>query len=239
MVQADNENSEHIFRDSEEPGAAALRAIAGPAKPVLSPDRWRSLATEVAERHGLKLYDIEVPPAPHGSLRIFVWRGVAEGKGAEQQAELDQGGDNATGVAADAETGQGAPSGRMTVADCARVSREILNSPSVEQELPERWIVEVSSPGVNRRLRTAEHMAGAVGERISFLVEGESERIFGKLIAFQSGTLRIAPEMRAPRAQAPKWKQKQQRGAAAKQFLPEREISWSLVTKAHVDFDFD
>jgi ribosome maturation factor RimP len=47
-----------------------------------------------------------------------------------------------------------------------------------------RYTLEVSSPGVERRLRTAAHFSGAVGETVSIrLVDGETRRVQGPLTA--------------------------------------------------------
>ncbi|RIL00231.1 MAG: hypothetical protein DCC75_14015, partial [Proteobacteria bacterium] len=52
------------------------------------------------------------------------------------------------------------------VDDCARVSRRI--APELELRYPESatWTFEVSSPGINRKLKREEHFLDAVGERV-------------------------------------------------------------------------
>jgi len=54
----------------------------------------------------------------------------------------------------------------ITLTDCEQVSRQISDLLDVEDPLPSRYVLEVSSPGLDRRLRTAEHFASAVGEEI-------------------------------------------------------------------------
>ena len=51
-------------------------------------------------------------------------------------------------------------------AHCAGVSNRILNHTEVEKILPGSMLLEVSSPGVNRKLTRPEHFQGAVGERV-------------------------------------------------------------------------
>ncbi len=54
--------------------------------------------------------------------------------------------------------------------ECTRVSRRILDHELVEKILPGDVLLEVSSPGINRSLRTYEHFAGAIGERVRVTV---------------------------------------------------------------------
>lgn len=50
--------------------------------------------------------------------------------------------------------------------DCNRLARLILDSERVEELLPGSATLEVSSPGINRALRSVVQLRGAVGERI-------------------------------------------------------------------------
>ena len=50
--------------------------------------------------------------------------------------------------------------------DCSEIARNLLDHPLVEQLMPGESTLEVSTPGVNRQLKTLEHFKGAVGERI-------------------------------------------------------------------------
>ena len=54
----------------------------------------------------------------------------------------------------------------ITLTDCERVSRQIGDLLDVEDPLPSRYVLEVSSPGLDRRLRTPEHFASAIGAEI-------------------------------------------------------------------------
>lgn len=54
----------------------------------------------------------------------------------------------------------------VDVEECASMSRRILAHPDVEDLLPGKCLLEVSSPGINRKLRLPWHFAGAVGERV-------------------------------------------------------------------------
>jgi ribosome maturation factor RimP len=50
--------------------------------------------------------------------------------------------------------------------DCNRLARLILESERVEELLPGSATLEVSSPGINRAIRSVVQLKGAVGERI-------------------------------------------------------------------------
>lgn len=51
----------------------------------------------------------------------------------------------------------------VTLADCELVSQQIGALLDVEDPLPGRYVLEVSSPGADRRLRTPEHFARFAG----------------------------------------------------------------------------
>ncbi len=55
--------------------------------------------------------------------------------------------------------------GGVTVDDCQRVSEQIGAFLDVEDPLPGSYVLEVSSPGFDRRLRTLAHFARFTGER--------------------------------------------------------------------------
>ena len=52
------------------------------------------------------------------------------------------------------------------VEDCEKVSRELSTLLDAEDPIPQAYALEVSSPGVDRILRTAEHFKRFVGERV-------------------------------------------------------------------------
>jgi ribosome maturation factor RimP len=55
--------------------------------------------------------------------------------------------------------------GGVTLDDCERVSEQLGAWLDVEDPLPGSYVLEVSSPGFDRRLRTLEHFARFAGER--------------------------------------------------------------------------
>lgn len=54
----------------------------------------------------------------------------------------------------------------VTVDDCSRVSNQISGILDVEDIIPGRYDLEVSSPGLNRPLFTAEQFGRFIGERV-------------------------------------------------------------------------
>jgi ribosome maturation factor RimP len=56
--------------------------------------------------------------------------------------------------------------GGVTIDDCGRVSEQLGAWLDVEDPLPGSYVLEVSSPGFDRRLRTVAHFARFVGEQV-------------------------------------------------------------------------
>ena len=63
----------------------------------------------------------------------------------------------------------------ITLDDCARVSHQVSGVLEVEDPIPGHYVLEVSSPGVNRRLRTKAHFDKYVGNRIKIEREKPDE----------------------------------------------------------------
>jgi ribosome maturation factor RimP len=56
--------------------------------------------------------------------------------------------------------------GGVTLDDCELASRQISAFLDVEDPMPGRYVLEVSSPGIERRLRTVEHFRRFVNEEV-------------------------------------------------------------------------
>jgi len=78
--------------------------------------------------------------------------------------------------------------------DCERVSRAVSEVLDAEDPIPGQYTLEVSSPGLERPLRTAEHFARFVGETVSVetvqAIEGR-RRFKGALTAAGTGTVEV------------------------------------------------
>ncbi len=104
-----------------------------------------ALVQEVAEAVGVLLYDLEL---------------VSERGGQVLRVTLDKEGSS--------EPGKG-----VSIDECAAVSRELGQLLDVDDPIAGAYRLEVSSPGVERTLRTLRHYRMAVGEKVMlFFAEG-------------------------------------------------------------------
>ena len=74
--------------------------------------------------------------------------------------------------------------GGVTLDDCARVSHQVSALLDVEDPIPGHYVLEVSSPGLNRTLRTREHFERYVGRRVKVKLkslQGGRKRFTGEL----------------------------------------------------------
>jgi ribosome maturation factor RimP len=81
------------------------------------------------------------------------------------------------------------PSDRVDLEDCENISRELSAVLDVEDPIPQAYHLEVSSPGIDRPLRTAAHFAHFKGSEAKIqlamplhLEGGERRNFKGKLI---------------------------------------------------------
>jgi len=83
------------------------------------------------------------------------------------------------------------PGAGITVGDCARVSRALEPWLDERTDLPERYVLEVSSPGVERPLvrpRDWVRFAGSeVAVKVRRPVEGRGGRLQGELVGVEEG----------------------------------------------------
>ena len=68
--------------------------------------------------------------------------------------------------------GDPAVSAPVTVDDCARVSRALESWLDEHEDIPERYVLEVSSPGVERPVRWPRHWLRHVGAEVKVKVPG-------------------------------------------------------------------
>jgi ribosome maturation factor RimP len=81
------------------------------------------------------------------------------------------------------------PSDRVDLEDCENISRELSAVLDVEDPIPQAYHLEVSSPGIDRPLRTAAHFAHFKGSEAKIqlaaplhLDGGERRNFKGKLV---------------------------------------------------------
>jgi len=83
----------------------------------------------------------------------------------------------------------------MTLDACSRASRTVGMHLEEADPFPDAYVIEVSSPGVRRPLRTPAHFAAAVGEDVILKVAaaGAVKTLKGRLEAATDGDLTLRP----------------------------------------------
>lgn len=122
---------------------------------------WDRIAA-IAREEGVEIFDIELPSDTRrgGVLRVFITRRNSSSETESSETKSSE---------VELSTGEvNLAHGRSAVSfeDCVRVSKRILDADEEEEIIPSTCTLEVSSPGINRKLRLPEHFQGAVGERI-------------------------------------------------------------------------
>ncbi len=109
---------------------------------VLNANELWTVLDEIAQEAGVALFDVERPGSRTGVLRIFI---AARRAPSAEREEAKKG---------------------VSLEDCVRMTRAIEHDERYEQILPDGCSLEVSSPGINRKLKRPEHYDTALGERV-------------------------------------------------------------------------
>ena len=89
------------------------------------------------------------------------------------------------------------PEGGITLDDCSRASDLAGEALDAAKVLDSRYVLEVSSPGVNRILKTEAHFKKAVGQNVKVSIhtplspESIQKNFKGGLIDFKDGVLEV------------------------------------------------
>lgn len=161
----------------------------GPTKPMTAEvqEAIEGWAREAAEVHELSFYDIDLSGHGRWLIKVFVDRESA------------------------------APGQGISAAECVDVSRYLETLFDADDRVPERYVLEVSSPGVERKLTKPHHLDLAVGEDVELVlrepIHGKN-KVVGNLRRHDDGLLEIviAEEV--------------------------HQVSWKDVARARVKFDF-
>jgi ribosome maturation factor RimP len=135
---------------------------------ALELDRVREIAERVAASGGLEVVDLE-------------FRG--SGKARMLRVFLDKPG-----------AASGDPLAGVTHGDCANFSREFGTILDVEDVVPDSYTLEVSSPGLDRKLTKAAEFERFVGSRVKLTTRNpvNNNRYFeGRLESFRDGRLTL------------------------------------------------
>jgi ribosome maturation factor RimP len=109
--------------------------------------------------------------------------------------------------------------GTVVLDDCASVSKRIEELTQLDEMIPGSYVLEVSSPGINRKLTRPEHFAGAVGERVKLVVEepgAERCSMKGVILSCRDGQVELQDE--------------ESKGPM--------QVAISAIKRAQVDFEF-
>ena len=84
--------------------------------------------------------------------------------------------------------------GGVSHADCALVSEQLSAMLDVEDLFPGRYVLEVSSPGLDRKLTKPSDFTYFVGRRARLVLKegiGEQKVLEGRLAGFENGRVRV------------------------------------------------
>ena len=171
---------------------------------ALELDRVRGIAERVAASSGLEVVDVEFRGSGNARmLRVF----------------LDKPG-----------AASGDPLAGVTHGDCANFSREFGTILDVEDAMPGSYTLEVSSPGLDRKLTKAREFERFVGSRIKLTTRHpvNGNRYFeGRLEGFREGRLTLDLSVSSH-------KSRRKMGAAAAEQGQKIGIEFANVEKANL-----
>jgi ribosome maturation factor RimP len=170
---------------------------------ALELDRVREIAERIASSNGLEVIDVEFRGS--GSARML-------------RVFLDKPG-----------AASGDPLAGVTHGDCADFSREFGTILDVEDAVPGSYTLEVSSPGLDRKLTKAADFQRFTGSRMKVMTKDpvSDNRFFeGRLESFRDGRLTLD-------LSAASKKSRKKMGAAATE-AKKIEIEFSNVEKANL-----
>ena len=125
-------------------------------------EHLRAIAERVAASRGLMVWEIQSRREASGHVvRVFI----------------DRPGPAAT------------PEESVSIEDCEQVNREISTILDVEDPLPFAYTLEVSSPGLDRPLRTRAHFERAVGRNVRLKTDKQKAR--GEVVAAGERSVQI------------------------------------------------
>lgn len=130
-------------------------------------DELEFWAKEAAKAHGLELFDVEVSTHGKNQIRIFV-----------DKADASR-----------------VPGTGIKVEDCVRVNRYMEALLDAEEHMPERYALEVSSPGVERALKKVRHWELSLGDSVRAVLNEADEDgevvVEGVLLSCSDGVVEL------------------------------------------------
>jgi ribosome maturation factor RimP len=95
---------------------------------------------------------------------------------------------------------KGSEGREVNLDDCEAASRELSALLDVEDPIPGHYVLEVSSPGIDRPLFTAEQFAKVVGQEVKVLLTAALEgrrRLRGKVVSVEGRRIGLEAEGKA------------------------------------------
>jgi ribosome maturation factor RimP len=151
-------------------------------------EKIRAAAERVARSEGLEVFDIEWKVGKQRFLRVYIDRVPP----AKETASSVEGDAPESGLAGNAEGSYG----NISHSDCERVSQQLSVILDVENliEGPAGYVLEVSSPGLDRPLRKPadfERFAGRLAKVTTSEPIGEQKFFEGRLAGVADGRVKI------------------------------------------------
>jgi ribosome maturation factor RimP len=158
-------------------------------------EQIRSAAERVARSEGLEVVDVEWKVGKQRFLRVYIDR--LPQKMAAPDSVM-------TAEAAGAEILSGDPDPKISHADCERVSQQLSVILDVEELIdgPAGYILEVSSPGLDRALTKPgdfERFTGRLAKISTSEPIGDAKFFEGRLAGFADGKVRMELKGKEPR----------------------------------------
>jgi ribosome maturation factor RimP len=155
-------------------------------------EKIRAWADEAAAAHDVVLYDVELVVHGRWIIRVFI----------DLPGPLDL--DNS-----------------VKAGQCQQVSRYLEAYLDAADEMPDNYVLEVSSPGIERELKNAAHLQRVVGHDVQLVVRKQvngKNKVIGELAAYEDDVLSV--------------------------FLEDGpdepvDIRWADVKEARLKYDFD
>lgn len=166
-------------------------------------DAVAAIATPLADALGIALWGIEILDGGRMVLRVYV--DAKPGMPApEAAAPADDATNVAEGATPDGEATEDITPERVTIDQCARLSRQLGLALDVEDVVRDAYVLEVSSPGLERPFFEIAQMVPYVGRTIELTLavphpEWPGRRKFrGDIMRVEGDTLTFLPDT-APR----------------------------------------
>jgi ribosome maturation factor RimP len=197
-ILARRRKNKRQFFDEDDSSESSEKQGSSEKTSVFSSDLREQIETwaeEAAQASDLDLYDVELVSHGRWIIRVYV--------------------DNPIPVRQQIEKGEG-----ITAGECAEVSRYLEAYLDASEAIPEKYVLEVSSPGIERELKKPRHLHQSVGEKVQLVVRKQvasRNKVIGELLAFEDGTLTVRLEDEGEQV----------------------DIDWANVKEARLKYDFD